>query len=134
MAPLGICQAKNMEMATERMQFLSIVDMLLRRSTPSISVNRMTYSDATLRTFCAHSNILPFGHGLKTYMVWEPGWLHQLPPPPPPPPRGFKKGRLGMTLSRSQSLSPLVGVRQLMKRRRFNPDDIDQQLYRLSST
>ena len=60
-----------METETERMPFLTLVDMLLRKLTPIIHVNRLSYGDSTLRDYDVHQDIKPAYLGMGSKRTWH---------------------------------------------------------------
>ena len=59
------------EEPTERLQFLSVADLLLRRLTLILEVNKKSYSETTLRMKQVHRSIAPKFLGMGTLQTWH---------------------------------------------------------------
>jgi hypothetical protein len=59
------------EEPTERLQFLSVADLLLRRITLILEVNKKIYSETTLRMRQVHRSIAPKFLGMGTQLTWH---------------------------------------------------------------
>ena len=68
------------EEPTERLQFLSVADLLLRRLTPILEVNRKSYSETTLRMRQVHRSIAAKFLGMGTQLTFHgtPRWQSRL--------------------------------------------------------
>ena len=107
------------ETETERMQFLILVDMLLRKLTPIIHVNRLSYADSTLRDCDVHQDIQPAYLGMGNKRTWHgtpdgrADWA----------PLKFKRRKATKNDNDSESEQTNGGKTTCEAKKSFDPDD-----------